>query len=76
MGPCWLSIEDAEFGVLNNSSHCKLEVQVSTPSSINALSDSDNLEAPPLTLMSIALRTMLNVKDNKQEAHECTATSL
>jgi DNA polymerase alpha subunit A len=67
MGPCWLSIEDAEFGVLNNSSHCKLEVQVSTPSSINALSDSDNLEAPPLTLMSIALRTMLNVKDNKQE---------
>ena len=67
MGPCWLSIEDAEFGVLNNSSHCKLEVQVSRPSSINALSDSDNLEAPPLTLMSIALRTMLNVKDNKQE---------
>jgi DNA polymerase alpha subunit A len=25
------------------------------------------LEAPPLTLMSIALRTILNVKDNKQE---------
>jgi DNA polymerase alpha subunit A len=67
MGPCWLSIEDAEFGVLNNSSHCKLEVQVSTPNSINPLSDSDNLEAPPLTLMSLALRTMLNVKDNKQE---------
>jgi DNA polymerase alpha subunit A len=67
MGPCWLSIEDAEFGILNNSSHCKLEVQVSTPSSINPLSDSDNLEAPPLTLMSIALRTILNVKDNKQE---------
>jgi DNA polymerase alpha subunit A len=67
MGPCWLNIEDAEFGMLNNSSHCKLEVQVSTPNSINPLSESDNLETPPLTLMSIALRTILNVKDNKQE---------
>ncbi|RFU35864.1 hypothetical protein B7463_g501, partial [Scytalidium lignicola] len=67
MGPCWLRIEDAEFGVLKNASHCKLEVQVSKPSSINPLSDSDNLEAPPLTLMSIALRTTMNVKENKQE---------
>lgn len=67
MGPCWLSIEDAEFGVLNNSSWCKLEVQVSKPNSITPMSDNDGLEAPPLTLMSIALRTILNVKDNKQE---------
>ena len=67
MGPCWLRIEDAEFGVLNNASHCKLEVQVSTPSSIAPLSESDSQEAPPLTVMSIALRTMLNAQDNKQE---------
>ena len=67
MGPCWLKIEDAEFGVVNNASYCKLEVQVSKPSSISTLGDSENLEAPPLTLMSIALRTVLNIKDNKQE---------
>ncbi|KAF4632128.1 hypothetical protein G7Y89_g5999 [Cudoniella acicularis] len=67
MGPCWLSIEDAEFGVLNNASHCKLEVQVSKPSSISPMSESDNIDAPPLTIMSVALRTVLNVKDNKQE---------
>ncbi|EKD17882.1 uncharacterized protein L3040_004421 [Drepanopeziza brunnea f. sp. 'multigermtubi'] len=67
MGPCWLKIEDAEFGVLNNASYCKLEVQVSKPNLITALSESDNLEAPPLTLMSVALRTTLNVKENKQE---------
>ncbi|KAK0099991.1 DNA-directed DNA polymerase alpha catalytic subunit pol1 [Cadophora gregata] len=67
MGPCWLKIEDAEFGVLNNSSFCMLEVQVSKPNLITALSENDNLEAPPLTLMSIALRTTLNVKENKQE---------
>lgn len=66
MGPCWLKIDDAEFGVLNNASYCKLEVQVSKPNSITPLGD-DNVEAPPLTLMSIALRTVLNVKDNKQE---------
>lgn len=67
MGPCWLKIQDAEFGVLNNASYCKLEVQVSKPNLIIALSENDNLEAPPLTLMSVALRTILNVKENKQE---------
>lgn len=67
MGPCWLRIEDAEFGVLNNASHCKLEVQVSKPNLITSMTDTDNLEAPPLTMMSVAMRTILNVKDNKQE---------
>lgn len=67
MGPCWLRIEDAEFGVIHNASYCKLEVQVSKPNTITPLSESENIEAPPLTLMSIALRTVLNVKDNKQE---------
>ena len=67
MGPCWLRIEDAEFGVLKNASHCKLEVQVSKPNLITPLSDGDNLDAPPLTIMSIAMRTVLNAKDNKQE---------
>jgi len=64
MGPCWLRIEDAEFGVLNNASHCKLEVRASKPSKITPI-ESEN--SPPLTLMSIAMRTMLNVKENKQE---------
>lgn len=67
MGPCWLNIEDADFTSLKNASHCKLEVQVSNPGFINPVSDSDSMEPPPLTLMSIAMRTILNVKDNKQE---------
>ncbi|PQE13809.1 hypothetical protein CJF30_00006604 [Rutstroemia sp. NJR-2017a BBW] len=67
MGPCWLRIEEAEFGVLKNSSHCKLEVQVSKPNLITAISESENMEAPPLTLMSIAMRTIFNAKENKQE---------
>ena len=67
MGPCWLTIEGADFGVIKNSSHCKLEVQVSKPNLISPMSGADNIDAPPLTIMSIALRTVLNVKDNKQE---------
>ncbi|KAF2764947.1 DNA polymeras-like protein alpha catalytic subunit [Teratosphaeria nubilosa] len=67
MGPCWLQIEDADFSAVNNASWCKLELQVNKPSRITTLGDSDNLEAPPLTLMSLALRTTMNVKENKNE---------
>ncbi|KFZ17349.1 hypothetical protein V502_04634 [Pseudogymnoascus sp. VKM F-4520 (FW-2644)] len=67
MGPCWLKIEDADFTFLNNASHCKLEVQVGTPNLITPLTESDSMEPPPLTLMSLAMRTTLNAKDNKQE---------
>ena len=67
MGPCWLKIEDGEFSALRNASHCRLEVLVESPLQISALSETENLEAPPLTLMSIALRTAFNAKDNKQE---------
>lgn len=67
MGPCWLSIKDPDFTSVKNASWCKLEVEVANPAHVIPLSDSENLEAPPLTLMSIAVRTILNVKDNKQE---------
>lgn len=67
MGPCWLKIQDADFSSLKNASHCKMEVLVEHPNMISPMSDSDNLDAPPLTLMSMAMRTTFNVKENKQE---------
>ena len=67
MGPCWLKIRDADFTAVHNASWCKLEVSVGKPADICPLGDSDNLEAPPLTLMSLALRTSMNQKENKQE---------
>jgi DNA polymerase alpha subunit A len=67
MGPCWLRIEDADFTAVNNASWCKLECAVTKPSLITPIPDSANLETPRLTLMSLALRTQLNVKENKQE---------
>lgn len=67
MGPCWLKIEDADFNAVTNASWCKLECQVPQAKTITALAESENLDAPPLTIMSIALRTTMNIKDNKQE---------
>ncbi|KAI0382967.1 hypothetical protein F5Y04DRAFT_36337 [Hypomontagnella monticulosa] len=67
MGPCWLTIRDADFGSIKNASHAKLEILVNDPDTISPMSDSDNLDAPPLTLMSVAMRTTFNAKDNKQE---------
>lgn len=66
MGPCWLKIKDADFESLKNASHCRLEVLVDHPNMVSSM-ESDALDAPPLTLMSISMRTTFNTRDNKQE---------
>ncbi|KAK1750651.1 hypothetical protein QBC47DRAFT_331244 [Echria macrotheca] len=67
MGPCWLKIQDADFGALKNASHCRLEVLAAHPNMISAINENDAPSDPPLTLMSLAMRTTFNAKDNKQE---------
>lgn len=67
MGPCWLKIQDANFDTIKNASHCKLEVLLEHPNMVSVLSEGDNLDAPPLTVMTLAMRTTFNAKDNKQE---------
>ncbi|KAL2160504.1 hypothetical protein VTH06DRAFT_1192 [Thermothelomyces fergusii] len=67
MGPCWLRIGNADFGALRNASHCRLEVLVEDPSTIAPVGESESEDAPPLTLMSVALRTVFNARENKQE---------
>ncbi|KAJ4292142.1 DNA-directed DNA polymerase alpha catalytic subunit pol1 [Collariella sp. IMI 366227] len=67
MGPCWLKIEDADFGALKNASHCRLEVLVEHPNMVAVLPNSDSIAPPPLTIMTLAMRTMFNAKANKQE---------
>ncbi|KAI9797262.1 MAG: DNA-directed DNA polymerase alpha catalytic subunit pol1 [Piccolia ochrophora] len=66
-GPCWLKIEELDFNTVKNASWCKFEAHVTKPGLISPLGDSENVDAPPLTLMSLALRTTFNVKANKQE---------
>ncbi|KAJ5333906.1 uncharacterized protein N7506_007689 [Penicillium brevicompactum] len=67
MGPCWLKIDQADFAAVTNASWCKFECQATKPALISPVSDSENLDTPPLTFMSLAFRTQLNVKENKQE---------
>ena len=67
MGPCWLKIDGSNLRTLNNASWCKFELEVVSPKAVTVLADSDGMEAPHFTFMSIALRTTLNVKENKQE---------
>jgi DNA polymerase alpha subunit A len=67
MGPCWLKIDAADCGAIHNASWCKLEVLVPKPNNVSVLSNSDGLDAPPMTLMSLSMRTTFNSKDNKQE---------
>ncbi len=67
MGPCWLKIQEADFTAVNNASWCKLECAVTKPSTISPVPESENMETPRLTLMTLALRTQLNLKENKQE---------
>ncbi|CCX31329.1 hypothetical protein FPQ18DRAFT_270988 [Pyronema domesticum] len=67
MGPCWLKITGAEFAPVQQASWCKFEAQVSKPQQISVIGDADSSEAPPLTLMSIAMRTVHNSALNKQE---------
>ena len=67
MGPCWLKIDTTACTSLKNASWCKLEMQLSNPKSVEVLKDSDGMDAPPMTYMSLALRTTMNVQENKQE---------
>lgn len=72
-GPCWLKIQDADFGALKNASHCRLEVLVEHPNMVAPVGDADSAATPPLTLMSVAMRTIFNAKDNKQEVFAISA---
>ncbi|KEP54793.1 DNA polymerase II [Rhizoctonia solani 123E] len=66
MGPCWLEIKGCE---LSNKgfSWCKLEVIVRDPKTVNPLSEDVTMPVPPLTIVSLATRTVVNHKENKRE---------
>ncbi|KXN86712.1 DNA polymerase alpha catalytic subunit [Leucoagaricus sp. SymC.cos] len=75
MGPCWLQVKKP---VVDNkgASWCKLEVTVSDPKDINPISESDPdlpKDTPPLTIMSLSIRSIVNHHDNKREI-VCTSS--
>ena len=68
-GPCWLNIKDPEFSS-KAISWCKLEVLVTDPKSMNPFSENDDeapKDMPPLTIMSLSARSIVNHQANKKE---------
>ncbi|KIJ65181.1 hypothetical protein HYDPIDRAFT_27902 [Hydnomerulius pinastri MD-312] len=65
MGPCWLTLKNV---VVENQgiSWCKLEASVSDPKDVIPMGDGAP-EPPPLTIMSLAVRTVVNHRENKRE---------
>ena len=69
MGRCWLNIQEPEFSD-KAISWCKLEILVNDPKTINPFSESDEnapKDMPPLTVMSLSARSIINHQANKKE---------
>ncbi|CEH17452.1 dna polymerase alpha catalytic subunit [Ceraceosorus bombacis] len=71
MGPCWLNVRDAQIRTDGPElSWTKIEFQVDEPKSVSPFKDDDETaprEAPPVTVMSLAGRTVMNHEANKRE---------
>ncbi|EAZ62837.2 DNA-directed DNA polymerase alpha Required for mitotic DNA synthesis, premeiotic DNA synthesis, recombination, and full sporulation [Scheffersomyces stipitis CBS 6054] len=65
MGPCWIEVSNGDFNSIQNTSHCQVEVSIDSPSYIKPISEAP--KAPNLTVTSIAVQTVMNPKQNKQE---------
>lgn len=65
MGPCWLEIKNPDFTVLQNSTHCSVEMAVSSASMVTPIDD--NIPTPPLNVLSINVQSFMNTKSGKQE---------
>ncbi|KAF8141953.1 hypothetical protein EV363DRAFT_1468612 [Boletus edulis] len=65
MGPCWLTIKNPKVDH-QGISWCKLEANVSDPKDVIPMGDGAP-EPPPLTIMSLAVRTVVNHRENKRE---------
>ncbi|KAI8366243.1 DNA polymerase family B-domain-containing protein [Blakeslea trispora] len=69
MGPCWLDLSDAKISSTSET-WCKVEMIVDDPKTVNPLKDEDGnrpLNVPPLVVMSLSLRTIMNDKNNVNE---------
>lgn len=72
MGPCWLNVKNVTpISMEDSTTLCKLEVKVDDPKDARPFSTSDEncpkMDCPPLTIMSLSTRTVVNHKANKRE---------
>ncbi|KAH6889074.1 DNA polymerase alpha catalytic subunit [Coprinopsis sp. MPI-PUGE-AT-0042] len=68
MGPCWLEIKNPQVE-FKGVSWCRFEASVTDPKDVQPLSESIDQakELPPLTVMSLSVRTVVNHQENKRE---------
>ncbi|KAF8813033.1 DNA polymerase alpha catalytic subunit [Phlegmacium glaucopus] len=69
MGPCWIQIKHPEVDN-KGISWCKLEVTVTNPKDFNPFPETDvnaPKDMPPLNVMSLSVRTVVNHQENKRE---------
>ena len=70
MGPCWLRIENASVQTEAPQTWCKLELSVDDPKEVSPFADTDASapkDMPPVTIMSLSTRSVVNYKENKRE---------
>ncbi|KAK4685136.1 DNA polymerase alpha subunit A, partial [Tremellales sp. Uapishka_1] len=75
MGPCWLDVKNATIST-KSTSWCKIEFSVSDPKHVNPFAETDQAaprDTPPLTIMSLSARTIVNHRENKTEILCATA---
>ncbi|CAD6916669.1 unnamed protein product [Tilletia laevis] len=78
MGPCWLNVQDALVNREKAISHCKAEFRVEDPKNIATFPETaENApkEVPPLNVMSISARTVVNFQKNQKEIVLLNATT-
>lgn len=66
MGPCWLSIKNANFDELQNISHCEIEISVENIEFINKI-NYNQPSMPKMTILSLSIMTAMNFEKNEQE---------
>ena len=69
MGPCWVEIREPMKG--QNASWCKVEASVDDSKLISVCTLSRKLEAPPIVVMSLDIKTRVN----KRQQHEVVMIS-
>jgi DNA polymerase alpha subunit A len=72
MGPCWLNVEQASIRGSEETplSWCKIELSVDDAKFVKPFADTDSeapRDTPPLNVMSISARTVVNHRENKRE---------
>lgn len=72
MGPCWLNVQQATIRSSDEIalSWCKVELGVDDAKFVNPFADTDSdapRDTPPLNIMSLSARTVVNHRENKRE---------